>query len=382
MKKVEEMRQTLNELRTEIQNLADENKIKEAQAKMEEAKELKAKIEIQEELDAAATENMKDVAKNKEKGEVSNKTKESASTIRAMIKKMTGRSLTDTENALLLPTTENGTGENGEGYILPQDISTKINKKIREYRSARDVIGYIPTGALTGTFAVENFETVTGLVDFTDGVDGVESNDIKFANIKYALKEYAAFIRLSNTLLAMTDNDLIAYVAEIFARKAVVTENTKAFDVLRSNKTAKALTKWTDLASSINKDLDPAMLYGTRIVTNQDGFDALDRQLDGTGRPILQVNPTEPTKRIFKGYPIEVFSNSALPSTGKKAPIFYGNLKEGVKFVDYKGLFKFATSEHAGFMSNTTLARVIEFFDIVQCDASDKCYMYGTLTLE
>ena len=45
--------------------------------------------------------------------------------------------------------------------------------------------------------------------------------------------------------------------------------------------------------------------------------------------------------------------------------------------MDLNGQVAFATSTEAGFMSNTTIARLIEFIDVVQCDKSDKCYIYG-----
>ena len=151
--------------------------------------------------------------------------------------------------------------------------------------------------------------------------------------------------------------------------------------ILKSNKTPKAIADWKELKSSINKDLDPAALYDTVIVTNQDGFDVLDASLDGTGRPILQPNPTDPTQMTFKGYPIIVYSNSMIPTDAKKAPIIYGNLKEAAKILDLNGNIAFATSSEAGFMSNTTVARLIEFVDVVQVDASDKCYVYGELTI-
>ncbi len=82
---------------------------------------------------------------------------------------------------------------------------------------------------------------------------------------------------------------------------------------------------------------------------------------------------------MFNGYTVHVYSNMMLPSTQSKAPIIYGNLSEAVKFVDLNGRIAFATSSEAGFMSNTTIARLIEFIDVVQCDASDKCYIYGEL---
>lgn len=377
MKKIDEMKSQLQSLRTSAQKLLDENKLEEAKASMKEIRELKEKIDVQEELDVEEMQTLASKVKPEKRADEGS----SASAIRAMIKKMVGYSLTDAENALLLPTTSEPDGEHGEGYILPQDISTIIHKKIRDYRSLRDVVGHIPAGALTGSFPVEGFETVSELIDFADGTDGTFSDDISFTNVNYALKEKAAFIKLSNTLLSMSDNNLIAYVAEVFAKKAVITENKMIINALTNGKTAKSLTTWNALKSSLNKDLDPAVLYNACIVTNQDGFDFLDAQLDGTGRPILQTNPANATQKLFNGYPVYVYSNAMLPTTAKKAPVFYGNLNEAVKFVDYKGLIRFAASSEAGFMSNTTIARLIEFIDAIQVDKSDKCYIYGQLTV-
>ena len=382
MKKIEEMKAKLETLKKDAQSFLDEGKIEEANAKMEEAKKMKQAIDIQSQLD----EDEKNELEAKDKtAKKENKTKENANIIRAMIKKVKGATLTEAENALLLPTTKNTEGENGESYILPQDIRKLINKKIRQYKSFRDVLGYMPTSALSGSFPVENFETVSELVDFTDGTDGTDSEDIKFTNVKFDLKEKAAFIKLSNTLLSLTDNTLVDYVAEVFAKKAVVTENKMAKEALETGKTVKTLTDWKALRSSINKDLDPAMLYDTVIVTNQTGFDYLDSAEDEAGRPILQPNPGDATKKMFKGHEIIVFSDALLPSTkatsakAEQTPIIYGNLKEGAKFVDLDGKVNFKASEAAGFMSNTTIARLIEFVDVVQVDSSDKCYICGML---
>lgn len=379
MKKIEEMKNRLEELKTEAQALLDSDKVADAQAKMEEVKNLKNAIKIQEELDLEMEDSLKDKGTQAQQAAASEQTKKSATVIRAMIKKTTGQSLTDAENELLLPTIASPDGDKGEGYILPKDVQTKIHEKIREYKSLRSVLGYIPAGGLTGSFPTEDFETVGELVDFTDGEDGEDTKDIKFKNVPFSLKEKAAFIKLSNTLLAMTDDDLISYVANIFAKKAVVTENKIALAALKKGKTVKAVSSWQELKSSINKDLDPAALTGTVLVTNQDGFDFLDSQLDATGRPILQPNPANPTDMRFKGYPIISFSNSMLPTDGGKAPVFYGNLSEAVKVVDWKGQVMFRASSEAGFWSNTTVARLIEFIDVVQSDSSDKCYVYGEI---
>ena len=157
-----------------------------------------------------------------------------------------------------------------------------------------------------------------------------------------------------------------------------------AITTIENGKTNKTLSDWAALKSSINRDLDPAALYGTVIVTNQDGFDVLDSAKTSDGKPLMQPDITDPTARRLFGYPVVMFSNAQLPSTNATsskdgyAPIYYGNISEGVKFVDI-GRTQFATSTDAGFMSNTTIARLIEFVDVIQCDSSDKCYCVGQL---
>lgn len=375
--KLAQLKRELEELRNEAKSLI-ENKatLEEIKNKRQEIELKKQEIEIEKEIENSIKEPVP-----APKNPIKDKTKENANVIRAIIKKCIGKQLTEVENSLLVPTQTNPNGTNGEGYILPQDIRTQIEEKKREYKSLRTIVGSIETTALTGSFPIEDFDTLTELIDFTDGTDLSDNgNEIRFSNVTFSLKEKGALIKLSNTLLAMTDNNLVAYIVGIFAKKAVLTENKMILKTLQSNKTVKDLADYKALKSSINVDLDPATYNSMVIVTNQDGFNFLDSQLDTMGRPILQPNPANPTQKLFMGYIVEVFSNSMLATTGGKAPIFYGSLTDGVKVVD-NGALAFATSLDAGFISNTTLARVIEFIDVVQADKSDKCYCYGEFTI-
>lgn len=377
-KKVFEMNQQAESMKNEVQKLLDESKLDEAKAKMQELRALKDAIKLQEELEADEEAALQADASNKIKNKSVNT---SANIIRAAIKKVTGHALTEAENNLLLPNTSHTNGENGEAYLLPVDVRTEIQRKIREFKSLREVLGYTPTSSMTGSIPVEGFDSLSGLIDFSDGIDAQLVTDIKFTNAPFSLKEKGAFIKLSNTLINLADEDLIAYIAEVFAKKAVITENNMAIEVLKSNKTKKSLADWKALKHSMTKDLDPAALKSTVIITNQDGFDALDSALDDIGRPILQPNPANLTEKLFNGRKIEVFSNDLMPSEGNNAPIFYGALSYGAKFVDLSGAVAFATSSEAGFLSNTTIARLIEFVDVIQCDKSDKCYVYGEIPI-
>lgn len=383
MTKLENLINQLNAFVKTMQDQLDADETDKAAETKNKVDALISKIEMQKQIDSLEKDNIQ----NDPSGQAelnNNSEKTNATFIRAAIKKMTGKPVTEAENALLLPTTSSPDGANGEGYILPQDIRTQINKRIMDFKSFREAVGKITTTCLTGSFVYEDLSNIAGLVDFTDGTEGAVSEDPKFTKIAFSLKEKGALISLSNTLITMTDNDLVSYIVDYFAKKAVITENTMAITALKSNKTVKTLADYAALKASINTDLDPASLYGTVIVTNQDGFNLLDSQLDGNGRPILQPDPTIPTVKRFMGYEVKVYSNSQLPSTAATAskdgyaPIFYGNLTEGVKFVDGPGI-SFATSTEAGFTKNVTIARIIEFVDVVQCDKSDKCYIYGQL---
>ncbi len=380
MSKFEEMLIRLNSLTEAMQACIDNDDFDGAEVKKNEIQALRTKMDNQAFLDSLEMPKAPEmpVAAN---AHDDTREKEGANFIRACIKKFSGKKLTEAENSLLLPTGTGSApnGEHGEGYILPEDIRTKIKKRIREFRSLRSVCGSLTAAALTGSYPVENIDSLSGLVDFTDGDELEETTDFSFGKVKFSLREKGAIISLSNTLLALSDNDLLSYIIDIFAKKAVITENAMAVEAITKDKNVKTLANWQALKSSINKDLDPVALHNTVIVTNQDGFDFLDSSLDETGRPILQPDVTNPTVKKFMGYPVHVFSNSMIKTTASKdgyAPVYYGSLEEGVKFVELN-LMSFATSKEAGFTRNLTYARLIEFIDVIQNDSSDRCYCVG-----
>ena len=385
MTKLENLLNKRENAKAKAQEFLDAGNVEKAREKIAEVRQLDEAIENQKQLDDLEKSQLQSVAtENEKEGE---KLTKNANFIRAAIKKMTGKPVTEAENALLLPTTSSPTGENGEGYILPQDIQTKIHERIRQFRSMRDVIGSITTTALTGSLVYEDISAISGLTDFTDGTEIAESESPKFSQVKFSLKEKGAIIYLSNVLITMTDNDLVSYIVDYFAKKAVITENAMAFNALQKGKTVKTIADWKALKSSINKDLDPASLSSTVILTNQDGFEVLDSALDANGRPILQPDPANPTVKRFIGYEVIVFSNKNLPSTkataskAGTAPIYYGNLEAGAKFVQANGT-QFATDSSAGFTKNVTVARIIELIDCVQFDSSDECYICGQIEVE
>lgn len=302
------------------------------------------------------------------------KDKNAPNGFKVLAKIMKGKVLDAGEQQLI--TGANAT--NGENNLLPEDVRLAIIEKKRLYDSALDIVGYIQTDALNGRFNLEA-GGITGLVAFDDG-DAIDDKSApSFTKLEFAISFVGKIIPVSNILAGAEKASLMTYLDTWFIRNAIFSENSAIFTALKSNKTATALADWKALVKSLNKDLDRALLPETIIVTNQSGFNALDEAEDANGRPILMPDPSQPTKKLFKGYPIRVFNDTELKNIDTThAPIFYGDTRTGVKFIEYKDM-QFATSTEFLFNKNQTCLRVIEGFVVKQFDKD--AYCYGSLAL-
>ena len=261
---------------------------------------------------------------------------------------------------------------NGEANLMPEDVDTKIRELRRSYISAKDLVTVIPTTSLSGSFDFES-GAVTGLKDFDDGDDIPDGTDPTFKAVKFAIALKGMIIPVSNILTAVETAGLIAYLNNWFVKNAIYSENKDIFATLKASKSAKELASLDALGESLNLDLDPACLVGGVVVTNQTGWNVMDKAKDANGRPMLQPDPANATRKLFKNLPVHVFSDAQLPNESTKAPIFYGDLKAGCYFVEFAYQF-FDASAHAGFVKNRTLMRVIEGYDVIQADVDAYCY--------
>lgn len=358
---MKELRYELTKKETEVRGLLESDKVSDAKEMMEEVRGIKEKLVVAEELEQKEIQNLE----NREGDKVMEKSIEvKVDESRAFVQAIRGIATAE-ERALL------SGGSNGEGFVVPKDLNTEINELKRQYKSAVDLVGVYPTGTASGNLVVEDLSTMKELVVMSEMTDMDKSDQPKFRSVEYTVKDYGAILPISNTLLQDEDADLMGYVGGWFAKKAVRTENTKIFKAITDDSTAKDVKDYKELKSIINKELDPMIAGSSVIVTNQDGFDKLDNEVDKNDRPILQPNPTDPTQKMFGGKVVHVFSNAELPSTGlttaQKSPLFVGDLAEAVRFVD-RGVYEVSTSSDAGFANNSTMVRCIERFDAVKVD--------------
>lgn len=357
------------EMRTFL-DTSDTAKAKECDTAIE---ALKEQYELEEKCFKAEQEHV-DPEKGEENGEEKGKKVDGFGMIAKMVNL---QKLSEVEKTALVSGTDAASGEN---YLVPDDVRAEINELRKSYVSAKELVSVIPTTSLTGKI---NYEagTPAGLTNFDDGDSIAEETAVSFAQKSFTIGWHGKFIPVSRILAGAEKAGLMSYLNRWFVKNAVITENSKIFAALKSgynSGTPKALAGWAAFKKSINKDLDPSCLLDGVIVTNQSGFAALDEEVDGNGRPILQSNPAMPTEKMFQGLPIRVFPDAQLANIDSTHfPVFYGSLKAGANFVDYSGL-AFATSEHAEFKKNQTLLRVIEGFDVMSTDTS--AYIYGSLT--
>nr|MDH3155818.1 phage major capsid protein [Bacillus licheniformis] len=270
-----------------------------------------------------------------------------------------------------------GVDEDG-GLIVPQDISTKINEKRRQFDTLANLVDVIPVSTNKGSRVLEKLADITPLVNLEELADIEELENPKFENIKYSIKDYAGILVLSNDLLADTQEALLQYLSNWLAKKSAVTRNTLILNQL-GTLAKTTVSKQDDIKDILNVKLDPAINATTKVVTNQSGFNVLDKLKDAFGRYLLQPNPTDPTKKLLFGKPVSVISDKYLPNGGTKTtpkyPLIIGDLKEAVKLFD-RQQYSILTTNVGGkaFYRNSTDMRIIEREDVVLWDTDAVVY--------
>lgn len=359
MKKSVELRKEYEEMKNKIAALKAENKLDEAHAKLKDLKDIENKIK-EAELEESLNVNM---GGKKEVGAATNK----KNINRLFNRLLLGKSITDEEmkilNAAGTPGQVEATDGKG-GYLVPTEQYNRIKELRRNYKSLKDLCNVIPVTSFKGNYPIE--KDGTGELIAFDELNEITQSDIDFSQVTWNTKDYGDIIPLSNTLLADEDADLVAYIEKRFVKKAVNTENKKIYTILKTA-TKKTGTEHGAIKTALNKDLDTAISANAIIVTNQTGFDWLDKLEDKNGKPILTESLQDPTKKLYKGRRIEVFNDTLIPPVSSKQIFYVGDMTEFISFFDREGV-ELAMSKEAGFTKNATLTRAIERFDVQKVD--------------
>jgi HK97 family phage major capsid protein len=343
--------------------------IAKAQGLLEEIKELQKELDVLAELEQVNKGNVPtDPVPGAEK---------KANGFQMLAKMLHRKPLNEVEKTALVSGTNS---ENGETYLVPEDVRAEINELRKTYVSAKSLVTVETTDALAGSVTYEA-GVPAGLADFDDGDAIAEETGVKFVLKKFTIAWKGKIIPVSRILLGAAKASLMNYLNRWFVRNAVISENAKIFEALKTGYnegTPKAVAGWKALKKSITVDLDPSCLINGVIATNQSGFAALDAEEDNDGRPVLQPNPARPTEKLFQGLPVHVFPDAQLPNIdATHFPMIYGDTKAGATFVEHQNL-EFTVSEHFLFNKNQNCLRVIEGFDVMSTDTG--AYIYGSFS--
>ncbi len=362
-KELRELLEQISNKKAEAKQFLAENKIEEAKAARDEAQTLQNKFDIAKDLYDQEKEEVenKEVEKPKAKDEVKN----FINAVRTKFK-----------NAM-----SEGSNADG-GYTVPQDIQTAINE-LRESKDAlQTLITVESVSTLSGSRVFKARSQQTGFAEVSEGGKITEKATPKFTQLPYSVKKYAGFFALTNELLKDSDAAIRKTLIRWIGDESRVTRNKLILAEL-AKKAKTAIAKVDDIKDTLNVSLDPAFRYTASIVTNQDGFNWLDKQKDSDGNYLLQPSVIAPTGKQLFGVPVVMVSNKDLPSdktAGTKAPFIIGDLKEAVVLFDRQTTEIMASdSAMDAFETDRTLFRAIEREQVVTRDA--EAFVYGQVTI-
>ncbi|MEJ3738127.1 phage major capsid protein [Bacillus cereus group sp. BceL035] len=382
-KREQELRQKVADLKAKAEEFNNSGKYEEAKAKIEEAKNAKneldnylamMQIQVSDPVNSQAGVLPPSSVKN-----------EDPSYKEVFMKAIRGQNLSHEEASVMqeykAALSENS-GKDG-GYIVPEDITTTINQLKQTVDSLEQYVNVQPVSTNKGARTLEKRAASTPFAPLSEYGKPNAMQEIaspEFDRLSYAIEDYAGFLPVPNDLLDDTDQALESYLRQWIAKKSIATRNYLILQEL--NKLTKVDFKdYKGIKTALNVTLDPAFAAGANIFTNQDGFNYLDQLEDKNGRPLLQPDPTNPTRSLLSGKPVITLSNKTI-ATDKdgKAPFIVGNLKEAIILWDRKQLSIDMTTEGGNaWRTNTSEFRAIEREDVTPWDT--EAVVYGQITV-
>ncbi|TEA45107.1 phage major capsid protein [Bacillus sp. BH2] len=382
-KREQELRQKVADLKAKAEEFNNSGKYEEAKAKIGEAKNAKneldnylamMQIQVSDPVNSQAGVLPPSSVKN-----------EDPSYKEVFMKAIRGQNLSHEEASVMqeykAALSENS-GKDG-GYIVPEDITTTINQLKQTVDSLEQYVNVQPVSTNKGARTLEKRAASTPFAPLSEYGKPNAMQEIaspEFDRLSYAIEDYAGFLPVPNDLLDDTDQALESYLRQWIAKKSIATRNYLILQEI--NKLTKVdLKDYNGLKTTLNVTLDPMFAAAANIFTNQDGFNYLDQLEDKNGRPLLQPDPTNPTRKLFSGKPVIVLSNKTI-ATDKdgKAPFIVGDLKEAVILWDRKQLSIDMTKEGGNaWRTNTSEFRAIEREDVTLWDA--EAVVYGQITI-
>ncbi|QIB68610.1 phage major capsid protein [Aminipila butyrica] len=390
--KLLKMLNSINAKKAEAKQLLEDDKVDEAKIAKAELERMQAAFDIAKDLyDEEQEEAEEDIATGKAKEVTDKKDGILGAFVNVVKAGILKRPASEKDLEILNLMTEkdpNGQGVSDGGVTVPEDLRTQIKELRRTEDALELLVNTEPVSTLSGSRVIEAnadqvpFDNVEEAAQFPD-VDTPQ-----FITIDYKVKKKGGILKVTRELLQDTAENIIGYLRKWIAKKAKVTRNFLILAQLEESfggANTHAVSGFDDLKDIFNTMLDPAIALGAKVLTNQDGFNWLDKLKDQDKKYILQPNPVNATQRLLFGvYPVIVASNKVLKSTvegtDKKIPLYCGDFKEAITIFDRETLsIEFSTEAGDLWSKDLTGAKVRERLDIKTID--EEAVVKGEVTV-
>ncbi|MBU5331419.1 phage major capsid protein [Anaerocolumna aminovalerica] len=370
-KELRELLDKINAKKQEVKNLVAENKLEDAAKAKDELKDLQAQFDLLYDLEKEEQQGMENNAASGNGEKAKNIVNAFVNIIKAGFKKQQPKA----EDMEVFNSMKEGTEEDG-GLTVPKDISTKIKELRRSDDALENLVNVETVTTLSGSRVIEKHADQTPFDNVEEEAEFPDVATPQFEQISYKVKKKGGILKVTRELLQDTAENIMAYLRKWIAKKAKATRNALIVAKINEITAGKevAVTGIDDLKDIFNVKLDPAIAVGSKVVTNQSGFNWLDKLKDSDGKYILQPDPTKATQMLLFGkYPITKISDKVLKNGGTeetpKYPIICGDLAEAITIFDRETLsIEISTEAGELWSKDQTGIKVRERLDIQTVD--------------
>lgn len=372
-KKLREMLDAINAKKAEVKKLVDEKKLEEAKAAKQELVDMQTEFDILLDLENEEEKEEKNQIKENmdNKNEQENKEGQLKAFVNAMKAAWKKEPVAEDDRKILNAMSE-GSGEDG-GLTVPKDAKTQIKELRRSEDALEPLVNVERVSTNSGTRVIERYADQTPFDNVEEAAEFPEVSTPQFDDIEYKIKKKGGILKVTRELLQDSAENIMGYLKKWISKKAKATRNFMIVAKIKEicSGLERTVSGIDDLKDIFNLVLDPAVAINSCVLTNQYGFNWLDKLKDKDGNYILQKDPTNATKKLlFGSYPVKVVSNKTLGNIKGKAPLICGDLKEAITIFDRETLTVDITDLAAGaWERDQTSIKVRERLDIQTVDA-------------
>lgn len=384
-RRAQELLAKIEAKKNEIRTLADAQNVAGVKKAKKELDDLQAMYEAVKDLDdegAAAAGAAAAAGTAKTAGEKKTTMKDKITAFVGVLTARINKREADKEHvAIVNQMNEADPGTDG-GLTVPQDIRTQIEELRRTEDDLEMHVNVERVSTLSGSRVIEKEADATPWDTVDEAKQFPEAGTPQLEKIEYKIKKFGGILKLTYELLQDTAENVMGYLKKYIAKKTRATRNAaiiKKIKEIAAKKAEVVVAGIDELKDIFNEQLDPALKSTSKIITNQSGFNYLDKLKDSDGNYILQPDPTKPTQKLLFGvYPVVTVLNKTMPTedvkenekvVGHKYPLICGDLKEAITLFD-REYMSIEISDQAGDLweHDLTGVKVRDRFDVQSVD--------------